>query len=415
MYSYSKPIPWISAIRSQCFVALLCDYEGELVRAGYNPHVTRLHLHSVAHFGIWLEREGLDIEKTDEGTVAAFARHRARCRCPRASQNHARHVVSCVRVFVRHLRERGCIAAAEALPQPPPIVGEFLQWMRAHRGAVETTLASYQLYVTNLVDFLGDDPQTYTAAGLRDFLAKRYRDYGRGSIRMVLAAVRMFLRYLAVNGRCSGGLDQALISPPNWSRQSLPRGLSAQDTNRVLALCPTTPVGIRDRAILLLLIRLGLRAGDVAALRLMDLCFETATLRVCGKGGREVRLPLPQEVGEALLDYLRRGRPRSESDYLFLRAVAPFRPFGIKNRQPGQAVKHVARSALQRAGIQPPTPGAHVFRHTAACQMLRADVDLEGIAAVLRHRSVDTTALYAKVDLQMLEQVAQPWPEVASC
>jgi integrase len=204
----------------------------------------------------------------------------------------------------------------------------------------------------------------------------------------------MFLRYLAVNGRCSGGLDQALISPPNWSRQSLPRGLSPQDTNRVLALCPTTPVGIRDRAILLLLVRLGLRAGDVAALRLMDLCFQTATLRVCGKGGREVRLPLPQEVGEALLDYLRRGRPRSESDYLFLRAVAPFRPFGIKNRQPGQAVKHVARSALQRAGIQPPTPGAHVFRHTAACEMLRADVDLEGIAAVLRHRCVDTTALY---------------------
>ena len=415
MYAYSKPIPWISAIRSQRFVALLCDYEGELVRAGYNAHVTRLHLRSVAHFGIWLEREGLDIEKTDEGTVAAFARHRARCRGPRASHNHARHAVSCVRVFVRHLRERGCVAAAEALPQPPPIVGEFLQWMRAHRGAVETTLASYQLYVTNLVDFLGDDPQTYTAAGLRDFLAKRYRHYGRGSIRMVLAAVRMFLRYLAVNGRCCGGLDQALISPPNWSRQSLPRGLSAQDTNRVLALCPTTPVGIRDRAILLLLIRLGLRAGDVAALRLMDLCFETATLRVCGKGGREVRLPLPQKVGEALLDYLRRGRPRAESDSLFLRAVAPFRPFGIKKGQPGHAVGHVARSALRRAGIQPPTPGARVFRHTAACQMLRADVDLEGIAAVLRHRSVDTTALYAKVDLQMLEQVAQPWPEVASC
>jgi integrase len=148
---------------------------------------------------------------------------------------------------------------------------------------------------------------------------------------------------------------------------------------------------------------------------LTDLYFETATLRVCGKGGREVRLPLPQDVGEALLDYLRRGRPRSESAYVFLRAVAPLRPFGNKKRQPGQAITHVARSALQRAGIQPPTPGAHVFRHTAACQMLRADVGLEGIAAVLRHRSVATTALYAKVDLHMLEQVAQPWPEVASC
>jgi site-specific recombinase XerD len=280
--------------------------------------------------------------------------------------------------------------------------------MRAHRGASDTTLASYRLYVTNFVDLLGDDPQTYTAAGLRDYLAKRYRHYGRGSIRMVLAAVRMFLRYLAVDGRCRVGLDQALISPPNWSRQSLPRGLSTQDVSRVLAPSPTTPIGIRDRAVLLLLIRLGLRAGDVAALRLTDLCFETVTLRVCGKGGREARLPLPQEVGEALLDYLRRVRPRlrAESDYVF-------QPLG--GRQRGHAVTHIARAALNRAGVQPPTPGAHVFRHTAACQMLRADVDLEGIAAVLRHRSVETTALYAKVDLQMLEQVAQPWPQVASC
>lgn len=407
MHSYSKPILGISAIRSARFVALLHDHEGELVRAGYNPIVTRLHLHSIAHFGVWLEREGLDIEKIDDRTAAAFARHRARCRCPRASQNHARQVVSCVRVFVRHLRERGCVAAADA-PQLIPIVAEFLQWMRAHRGVVEKTLAGYRLYVTNLVEFLGDDPRTYTAGGLRDFLATRYRHYGRRSIRMVLAAVRMFLRYLAVDGRCRIGLEQALTSPPNWSRQSLPRGLSAQDVNRVLMLCPTKPMGIRNRAILLLLIRLGLRAGDVAALRFADLCFETATLRVCGKGCREVRLPLPQDVGEALLDYIR-GRPRAESDYVFLRAVAPFQPFG------GHAVTHIARTALKRAGIQPPTPGAHIFRHTAACQMLRAEVGLDGIAAVLRHRSVDTTALYAKVDLQMLEQVAQPWPEVASC
>jgi integrase len=230
---------------------------------------------------------------------------------------------------------------------------------------------------------------------------------------MVLAAVRMFLRFLAVEDRCRVGLDAALIAPPNWSRQSLPRGLSAADVTRVLHQCPTTPTGIRDRAIVLLLIRLGLRAGDVAALRFADLSFETATLRVCGKGGRDVRLPLPQDVGEALLDYLRRGRPPAESEYVFLRAVAPVRPWC--GRQRAHAVTHIARAALRRAGVHPPTPGAHVFRHTAACQMLRAGVRLEGIAAVLRHRSVDTTALYAKVDRQMLERVAQPWPEVASC
>ena len=144
-------------------------------------------------------------------------------------------------VFVGHLRERGCVAGADA-PQPIAIVAEFLQWMRAHRGAVEKTLATYRLYVTNLVEFLGDDPCTYSAGGLRDFLAKRYPHYGRRSIRHVVTAVRMFLRYLAVDGRCRVGLDQALTSPPNWSRQSLPRGLSAQDVNRVLMSCPKTPI-----------------------------------------------------------------------------------------------------------------------------------------------------------------------------
>ncbi len=410
MHSYSKPILGISTIRSTRFVALLHNYGGELVRAGYHPVAARLHLQSIVHFGVWLDREGLHIEKIDDRTVAAFARHRARCRCPRISQNQARQVVSCVRVFVRHLRKRGCVAAAEVL-QPMPIVAEFLQWMKVHRGAVEKTVATYRLFVTNLVDFLGGDPRTYTAGGLRDFLAKRYRHYGCRSTRHVVVAVRMFLRYLAVDGRCRTGLDQALTSPPNWSRQSLPRGLSDQDVNRVLMSCPKTPIGIRDRAVLLLLIRLGLRAGDVAALRFADLCFETATLRVCGKGGREVRLPLPQDVGEALLAYIKM-RARPESDYVFLRAVAPFQPF---RKHCGGAVSQIARTALKRSGIQAPTHGAHVFRHTAACQMLRAGVGLDGIAAVLRHRSVDTTALYAKVDLQMLEQVAQPWPEVASC
>ena len=413
MHSYSKPILGMSAIRSRRFVTLLHDYEGELVRAGYNPIVTRLHLHSLAHFGVWLEHEGLNIEKIDDGTVAAFARHRARCCCPEASQNRARQVVSCVQVLVGHLRERGCVAGADA-PQPIAIVAEFLQWMRAHRGAVEKTLATYRLYVTNLVEFLGDDPCTYSAGGLRDFLAKRYPHYGRRSIRHVVTAVRMFLRYLAVDGRCRVGLDQALTSPPNWSRQSLPRGLSAQDVNRVLMSCPKTPIGIRDRAALLLLVRLGLRAGDVSKLRFADLCFETATIRVSGKGRREVRLPLPQDVGDVLLEYLRARTTDPERVCVpALSRPLPAVLHATSNR--GYGIGHIARAALKRAGVQPPRRGAHVFRHTAACQMLRQRVAVEGIAEVLRHRSVQTTGLYAKVDLELLEHVTQPWPEVVSC
>jgi integrase len=228
---------------------------------------------------------------------------------------------------------------------------------------------------------------------------------------MVLAAVRMFLRYLAAEDKCRPQLEHALTSLANWSQQSLPRGLTPEQVRRVLGACSTTPRGLRDRAALLLLIRLGLRAGDVSKLRLSDLCFETATIRVSGKGRREVRLPLPQDVGDALLEYLRTGRPRVQSEFVFLRSLAPFQPFSM--RQPGSGVTHIAQAALRRAGVRPPKPGAHVFRHTAACQMLRQGVDLEGIADVLRHRSVGTTGIYAKVDQVLLGQVAQPWPEGA--
>lgn len=374
--------------------------------------MARLHLRSVAHFGVWLEIEGVALESIDEQTVATFDRHRSSCRCPGTSCDCGRHVLSCIRAFLKHLRERR-IVETNAPPEPSGLVCEFLGWMSTHRGVVDTTLTSYRRCVTHLVDCLSDDPQTYTAGNLRDFVAKRYHHYTCNSIRMVLAAVRMFLRYLAVEGRCRPGLEQALVSPANWSQHSLPRGLTSQQVQRILAACPSTPRGIRDRAILLLLIRLGLRAGDVAALRLSDLCFQTATIRVSGKGGREVRLPLPQDVGDALLAYLDTGRSRVQSDHLFLRSMAPFKPFS--GAQPGHAITHVARSALKRAGVQPLFCGAHVFRHTAACQMLRQDVGLEDIAAVLRHRSIETTALYAKVDLRQLEQVAQPWPEVVPC
>lgn len=412
MQTYSKPIPGLSAIQSAAFVEFFRDYGQELVQAGYNGQVVRLHLRSVAHFGIWLEFEGVTLEAINEQSVTAFDRHRSSCRCPGSSRDSGRHAICCVRVFLAFLRKRRIIRS-NAPSEPGRLVREFLAWMSAERGVVETTLTSYRRYVSALVDSLGDDPHTYTSRALREFVATRYRHYGRHSIRMILAAMRMFLRYLAMEGRCRPRLEQALMSPAYWPQHSLPRGLISQQVQRILAACPSTPRGTRDRAILLLLIRLGLRAGDVAALCFSDIDFEAGTIRVSGKGSREVRLPLPQDVGNAVLAYLHAGRPRVQSDQIFLRSVAPFKPFA--GHQAGHAITHVARSALPRAGVQPPIRGAHVFRHTAACQMLRQNVGLEEIAAVLRHRSIETTALYAKVDLQGLAQVAQPWPEVTSC
>jgi site-specific recombinase XerD len=173
----------------------------------------------------------------------------------------------------------------------------------------------------------------------------------------------------------------------------------------------SSPVGLRDRAILLLLSRLGLRAGDIRRLLLDDINWPEGTLRVAGKGRREVRLPLPQDAGDAVLAYLKRARPRAAYDQVFLCVNAPIRPL-----QPPASVSNIVRLAVRRAGIaKPPSTGANLLRHSAATSMLRAGATLDAVSALLRHRSTDTTAHYAKVDLATLQTVVQPWPEGAQC
>ncbi|MGH8244325.1 MAG: tyrosine-type recombinase/integrase, partial [Steroidobacteraceae bacterium] len=171
------------------------------------------------------------------------------------------------------------------------------------------------------------------------------------------------------------------------------------------------PHGVRDRAILLFLARLGLRAGDIVAMQLADLDWDAATVRVQGKGRKEVRLPLPQDAGEALVEDLVSARPSANTDRIFLCTNAPMRPFATS-----ASIAAIVRLALKRAGITtPPAKGAHLLRHSAATAMLRSGARLDAIATVLRHTSADTTAYYAKVDFELLRQIAQPWPEGVPC
>jgi len=193
-----------------------------------------------------------------------------------------------------------------------------------------------------------------------------------------------------------------------WRLPDLPRYLAAEQVNRLIAACDGEGVARRrNRAIVLLLARLGLRAGDVAQLRLDDVEWETGSLRVSGKSRYEVRLPLPQDVGDAIAAYLTCRPSTCPSDHVFLRNIAPFRPF-----RKGDGISSVVKRLMQRAGIVAPVKGAHVLRHTAATEMLRHGVPLEKIGLVLRHRGIDTTAYYAKADVTLLKQIAQPWPEV---
>jgi site-specific recombinase XerD len=263
-----------------------------------------------------------------------------------------------------------------------------------------------------LFSSLGEDPRSYNAQSLRQFVLELSQKSGYGKTKMCTSALRMFLRFLISEGKCDDNLDSAIPVVAHWRLSSLPRYIQPEEVERVIASCDLcTPVGRRDRAILLLLARLGLRASDIVQIRLGDINWKEADIRVSGKGRCQTRLPLTQEVGDAIVDYLLAGRPQTNTDALFIRACPPFRSFASHC-----AVSFIVAQAMCRAGVSRPSRGAaHVLRHSAATSMLREGASLYEIAAVLRHRSIGTTQIYAKVDVTALQKIAQAWPEVQPC
>ena len=379
-----------------------------LERQGYSAGTAVRYLRAAAHLGHVVARQGAMPSEID---LAAFSEHLFRCRCPRAMggrRNH--HTIFGARLFRRHLVEIGvCQPAAAPLQRAEPrLVTPFKEWLRKHRGASDATIRLYARDAARLAAALGDDPGGWEPAAIRSFFLDCASRCGEGAVEKLSTSLRAFLRYLAVQGRCRTGLADVVPGYAHWRLADLPRSLAAEQVNRLVAACDGEVVERRrDRAILLLLARLGLRAGDVAQLRLDDIEWETGSLRVSGKSRYEVRLPLPQDVGDAIAAYLERRPSTCPSDRVFLRNIAPFRPF-----RNGDGVSSAVKRVMQRAGIVAPVKGAHVLRHTAATEMLRHGVPLEKIGLVLRHRGIDTTARYAKADVALLKQVAQPWPEV---
>jgi site-specific recombinase XerD len=314
--------------------------------------------------------------------------------------------------FIRFLQQRGELPRPAASPSNTdrwPLLGDFRSWMRTHRGLTETTLDVYQGILAGLLDTLGDEVGAYSAETLRAFVLERARPHGIYRAKSIVVAVRSFLRFLGVTGRCPAGLEHALPGFASWQLASVPRFLGPQDLERVIGSCNGSRFEFRDRAVLLLLARLGLRASEVAQLKVADIDWRHGSLTVCGKGRRQACLPLPQEVGDAIVLYLQHGRPALRVPEVFTSVVAPVRPLSRA------AVTHIVRSALRRAGVKAPVNGAHLLRHSAATAMLRQGASLAGVGAVLRHRSTSTTAHYAKVDFALLSEVAQPWPEVPLC
>jgi len=399
----------LARLRASAVGAYLDDLTATMAGAGFAALTIIEHVRTVSQLGEWAKRRGIDLPRWDDSMLAGFRRHLVRRRlakCDRAIGHAAE--------FLAFLRVRGVIApaASSSAASCAPILKQFDSWMLRHRGVVPRTLDRYRRELEVFLASLGEDPTAYDVAGVRDFVVRDLGRRGRSEAREAVKAIRSFLRFLVAEGRAIPGIEQCVPTVPQWRLSSLPRYLDAADVERVIGSCDlTTGHGLRDHTILLLLSRLGLRAGDVVRMAFDDIDWRRGTIRVQGKSHREALLPLPQDVGDALLAYIKRGRPRSDSDRVFLTVLAPTRPFAGSS-----AVSDLVRFALARAGIRnPPSRGAHLLRHSAATAMLRAGGALETIATVMRHRSPDTTAHYAKVDVRMLQQIAQPWPGGASC
>jgi integrase/recombinase XerD len=384
-----------------------------LLQRGYSKICARRHIRSAEHIVRWAVRRGLSPHDLGQRALKGFGDHLNRCRCGRYHCANRVEVVAGARLFLSHLQGVKEPPARNRLlaPAEPDLLKAFCAWMRERRGTSDRGLYNYSIPIRELIRRIGGDPSALDAGGVRQFVLEQSNG-GRWSARRCRTALRMFLRFLIAEGRCRAGLLGAIPVVPHWRLTSLPRYLLPEDVERLIASCsPTSPVGKRDRAILLLLARLGLRAADIVQMRLGDIDWKGAWIDVSGKSRRQTRLPLTQEIGQAIAAYIQASRFPAQTDALFLRSRAPFRALGSHC-----AVSVIVDRAFRRAGVKRPGRGAaHLLRHSVASSMLRQGASLQEISVLLRHRSIESTQIYAKVDVAGLQQIAQPWPEVQPC
>lgn len=354
----------------------------------------------------WAREAGYAFDTIRAAHAASFALIDAGYR-PRFRGDVNKDAVETGKLFIGYLEDRGQLPRLPVPPEPP-LVAEYMAWGREQQGLAETTLATYSYAIIPFVAALGDDPAAYGAAAIRRYILGRAGAVSVSRLNGIGGAIRAFLRFLIATGRCPPGRDRAMPQAAEWRFASIPRFLPDNDIARVITAC-NGERRLRDRAIILLLVRLGMRASEVARLGFDDIDWRQGSIRLCGKGRREELLPLSQEVGDALIAYIERGRPAFAAHALFLTEHAPLKPIDRIT------IKCVVRRALKRARVESRYKGAHVLRHSAATSMLRHGVSLAGVGTVLRHRSPAMTVHYAKVDMTLLATIAQPWPGGASC
>ena len=378
-----------------------------LAGQGYTAGSMRCQLHLVAQLSRWLDGEGLDVAGLTELEVERFiAARRARVRlfCSRRALDP----------LISYLTVTGVLAARVVEPGGPveEMVERYRRYLLVERGLRRETARVYVQAVRPFVaGFAAGDRvelERMTAADVSAFVLAEANRRGGTSIRSVATALRSLLGFWHVEGLADGSLTGAVPGVGAWRLAGLPQPLEHGELGRLLDACDqNTAIGRRDRAMVRLMGRLGLRSGEVARLALEDIDWRAGELLIYGKGHRDDRLPLPVDVGDAIARYLTDGRPITALDRaVFVRVLAPHRALTQG------AVSRAVMCAAIRAGLGP--VGAHRLRHTAATDLLRAGASLPEVGQVLRHRRVFSTAIYAKVDDRTLSALARPWPEARS-
>ena len=368
-------------------------------------------LHAMA-FDRWLAKHDVDPAALSEAHIRRFARRRRRQRGPIRPETRRREVYD-VQQVVDFLRSRGVCAESIASTTPVEVlVAAFASHLRDQQGLASPTIERYTIatrqFLENRFSTGAVDLHTLAARDIVEFIRGQVAHLTPPGLKCVVTAMRSFLRFAQCRGEVACELVAAVPAVATWATTpALPRAISPDHAQRAIDSCDLgTATGLRDRAILMILARLGLRANEVISLQLDDCDWNGGQVRVHSKGGRECLLPMPDDVGGAIAAYLERGRPSSDDRHLFLRSTAPISGF----MRGSDAIGSIVKYALARAGANSPHRGSHQFRHALAVRMLRGGASLAEIGEVLRHRSPQTTSIYARVDIDALRPLALPWP-----
>lgn len=394
----------IEAVTVGPLVSSLKAYAERLRQDGYAIHSGFGQLRLLGCFNRWLERKGLTGEDMDPATIEQYLQGRAQSGKLRRGDS-----ASLFRLLSILRPDRSVVPAA-----PPTAVetalGEFQKYLRQERSLSESTVINYtpiaRAFLSERFPKGAVHCQRITPTDITAFVQRQATLVTSKRAPLVVTALRSFLRYLFHRGIVSVDLATCVPTIATWSLSQVPRFLAGEQIQKILGSCDKeTAIGKRDYALLLLLARLGLRAGEVVALTLDDFDWEAGLVTVRGKGKRVAQMPLPSEVGTAIAEYLSTGRPRCSSRRVFIRAKAPLTGFANSI-----AICSLVDRAMERAGVESEYRGSHVFRHSLATLMLQRGASLPEIGDLLRHRRPDTTRIYAKVDLVSLRSIALPWP-----